>query len=157
MKIDEWVKFQGVGGNPEKTTGAQSCGRVQFGQILEGEMSREPESSTSANVVSGTTACTACENLSARFAEDKTGTGSAAQSLTAALENLEAMEKALKDSRVGLKSLDGMFKDLSVAMEEMEKDLTGLPAEHPMRMIADEMMVLSYVESLKWRRGDYLA
>jgi hypothetical protein len=38
----------------------------------------------------------------------------------------------------------------------MGESLKELPEEHPLRRIADELNILTYVESVKWRRGDYI-
>jgi len=72
------------------------------------------------------------------------------------INRLEKLQLALQDSKGGLKTVAASIGDLSASAGELQESVTGLPADHPLRQMADELSVLAHVESIKHRRGDYL-
>jgi len=72
------------------------------------------------------------------------------------LDRLEELQSALQDPKGGLKHVATAIGDLTSAAAELQGRVTGLPQDHPLRQMADELSVLACVESVKYRRGDYL-
>jgi len=84
---------------------------------------------------------------------DRGMTTEAIQSLS---ENLDDIERSIGDGKANLETVDKMIERLSREAEGFRESVDGLPAEHPLRQAGDQLSVLAYVESVKWRRGDYL-
>lgn len=72
------------------------------------------------------------------------------------INQLEKLQLALEDPKEGLRAVAASIGDLSASAEELQERTTGLPADHPLRPMADELSVLAHVEAIKFRRGDYL-
>jgi len=80
-------------------------------------------------------------------------TAVAVQSLEGSLDDLG---RSLGDGKAGLKTVDRTIQNLSHEAGNLQKSVDQLPADHPMRQLSNELSVLAYVESVKWKRGDYL-
>ncbi len=63
---------------------------------------------------------------------------------------------AVKDQSQDMKKLGGVIDSLSKEADELKQTVSVLPKSHGLRQIADELGVLAFVESIKWKRGDYL-
>ena len=72
------------------------------------------------------------------------------------INRLADLQSALQDPKGGLKAVDAAIGDLSASAGEMQESVAGLPENHLLRQIADELSILAHVESIKYRRGDYL-
>jgi hypothetical protein len=72
------------------------------------------------------------------------------------ISRLEKLQLALQEPKEGLKKVEAAIGDLSTGAEELQQNVVSLPENHPLRQMADELAVLAHVESVKYRRGDYL-
>jgi hypothetical protein len=72
------------------------------------------------------------------------------------INRLEKLQLALQDSKGGLKSVESAIGDLAVGAGELQESVASLPEKHLLRQMADELSILAHVESIKYRRGDYL-
>jgi hypothetical protein len=72
------------------------------------------------------------------------------------INQLEKLQLALEDPKEGLETVAASIGDLSASAGALQERATVLPADHPLRQMADELSVLAHVESIKYRRGDYL-
>lgn len=57
---------------------------------------------------------------------------------------------------VDLEAVAQALTDLGRTADEIVRRTQSLAEDHPVRRLAEEARVLAYVESVKWRRGDYL-
>lgn len=73
-----------------------------------------------------------------------------------AIERMEKLQMALQDPSGSLKSVAAAVDELTAGAEELHQSVASLPENHQLRQIADELAVLAHVESVKYRRGDYL-
>ena len=73
-----------------------------------------------------------------------------------AIYRLEQLQMALQDSHGGLKNVASAIGDLCTGAEGLQKSVASLPESHFLRQMADELSVMAHVESVKYRRGDYL-
>ncbi len=73
------------------------------------------------------------------------------------LENRLQQVQALLDSAEGNpKKVESVIELLVKESESLKSELGGLASTDPLKTVADEFEVLAYVESIKWKRGDYL-
>jgi hypothetical protein len=72
------------------------------------------------------------------------------------INRLETLQFALQDPKGGMKSVKAAIGDLAASAGELQESVTGLPETHPLRRIAEELSILAHVESIKYKRGDYL-
>ena len=49
-----------------------------------------------------------------------------------------------------------LIEQLNTGIAGMNDKMSGLPADHQLSDMAEELKVSAYMESVKWRRGDYL-
>lgn len=73
-----------------------------------------------------------------------------------AIYRMEKLQVALQDPAGGLKNVEAAIDDLTAGAEELQQSVASLPENHQLRQMADELAVLAHVESVKYRRGDYL-
>lgn len=73
-----------------------------------------------------------------------------------ALQRMERLQLALQDPTGTLRSVGAAVDDLRAGAEELQQSVASLPENHQLRQMADELAVLAHVESVKYRRGDYL-
>lgn len=55
-----------------------------------------------------------------------------------------------------LKAVAQALTELGQTADAISRQAQSLAEGHPLRRLAEEARVLAYVESVKWRRGDYL-
>jgi hypothetical protein len=72
------------------------------------------------------------------------------------IEQLERVGDLLHNPAVSPRKVDDAISLLSAEADKMQNNVTRLPDDHPLRQIAAETSVLATVESMKWKRGDYL-
>jgi hypothetical protein len=73
-----------------------------------------------------------------------------------AIYRLEQLQMALQDPQGGLKNVASAIGDLCTGAEGLQQSVASLPEGHFLRQMADELAVMAHVESVKYRRGDYL-
>lgn len=76
--------------------------------------------------------------------------------LTGVLDRLMDMCSQSVGPPPKLEAVAQVLTDLGHAADEVLRHTQSLAEDHPARRIAAEARVLAYVESIKWRRGDYL-
>ena len=76
--------------------------------------------------------------------------------LGGALDQLSAACFETSGAGAPLEAIAQALTDLGQAADEAMRRTQTLPEDHPLRRTALEARVLAYVESVKWRRGDYL-
>ena len=72
------------------------------------------------------------------------------------LDGLGQVEQLLQDARATPKTVNDAVQRLTAQAEGLRRAMETMPADHPLHQIADEVSVLATVESIKWKRGDYL-
>lgn len=76
--------------------------------------------------------------------------------ISSTIGQLEEVERCLRNSGESPKRIDDVITSLTLEAEKLQQSAQNLPVDHPLRQIAGEVSVLAHVESMKWRRGDYL-
>jgi hypothetical protein len=80
----------------------------------------------------------------------------AATDVDSAIEQMESLEQLLANTAVSPKQVDQAISSLASTADLLQQKVASLPAEHPLRQIGNELAVVAHVESVKWRRGDYI-
>lgn len=73
-----------------------------------------------------------------------------------AIYRLEQLQMALQHPGGGLRNVGVAIDDLCSGAEGLQQSVASLPHTHLLRQMADELSVLAHVETVKYRRGDYL-
>lgn len=137
----------------EKKAGTADSG---FSALLDGELAAGSATAASATAsVEAVDSITRSENADVSIAGG-TECSALADAIEVQLGRLEEVGNSLQNEGVNLKTVDAMLTNLGEETEGLDSSLGSLPEEHPLRQIGDELNVLTYVESVKWNRGDYL-
>jgi hypothetical protein len=76
--------------------------------------------------------------------------------LEGTINRLEKLQLALLDLKGGLKPVGAAIENLTAGAGELQESVAELPENHLLRQMADELSIIVHVESIKYRRGDYL-
>uniref|UniRef100_A0A832A1R3 Uncharacterized protein n=1 Tax=Desulfacinum infernum TaxID=35837 RepID=A0A832A1R3_9BACT len=76
--------------------------------------------------------------------------------LDGALGQLATLCAQAGQAPLDLNALAQALGNLGQTADEIVRHTQSLAESHPARRLAEEARVLAYVESVKWRRGDYL-
>jgi uncharacterized phage infection (PIP) family protein YhgE len=71
------------------------------------------------------------------------------------LTQLDSLQSALQDNKTP-KEINALIEQLNTGIAGMNDKTSGLPADHQLSDMAEELKVTAYMESVKWKRGDYL-
>jgi len=156
MKIMETGGQQAVQGTTEVRNKKADKAGMDFSALLDGELTAGSDAATVTTESAGAVDSIALSQSIGTSVADGAGYASVADAIEAQLGKLEDIGTSLQDESVSLKNVDAMLTGLSAEAKSLDSSLEGLPDEHPLRQIGDELNVLTYVESVKWRRGDYL-
>ena len=80
-------------------------------------------------------------------------TGSAVEQLRSGLDNIL---QVLERQNAPLKTLENTITSLSKEAENLTACVGELGDDSALKGLSDELNVLAYVESMKWKRGDYI-
>ena len=83
-------------------------------------------------------------------------TGAAPEMVDAVLSRLELFQEALARPDLSLKSLDSLVQGLEKDSKHLDSLARSLSADNPLRQIMEEAAALTWTESSKFKRGDYL-
>ena len=90
----------------------------------------------------------------ARFNADPRAS-QAISALDGILTQLDALKDALQKTG-SPKEINSLIERINAQTAGLDDKMSGLPADHQLRDMAEELKVTGYMESLKWKRGDYL-
>jgi hypothetical protein len=83
-------------------------------------------------------------------------TGAAPEMVDAVLSRLEIFQEGLARPDLNLKSLDSLVQALEKDSTNLDSLAQSLAADNPLRQIVEETAALTWTESSKFKRGDYL-
>lgn len=79
----------------------------------------------------------------------------AISALDSTLTQFDSLKNALQQN-LSPKQINSLVEQINEQTAGLDDKMSGLPADHPLRNMAEELKVTAYMESLKWKRGDYL-
>lgn len=157
MKIFESQRNQGIEKVPE-SSGSHVPGRSgAFQELLSSEVEN---SSTSVNQAGSGENLSGLERLNAMSCLSPISISPASdlgETLGAVAKNLDRLARELEDPcAIHPKRAEALLRSLSTEADRLGEETRSLPEGHPLRRISDELRIMTYVESVKWNRGDYL-
>lgn len=69
---------------------------------------------------------------------------------------LGSVQQSLERIGSSPQAMEELLGNLSREAEAFQESTQDLPSGHPVKQVGDQLRVLAYVESIKWKRGDYL-
>ncbi len=156
MKVDNVERQQNIQSCGNKSKGNNPSDGCRFRDQLQNEMDTGSVATAELNQISELGSSKLEEAFRYSAFPESAGSRQARESLEAGIGEMEMLVKALGDEGVSPKTVDEIVQKLQGTVEGMQGSLPDLQADHPLRLIAHELSVLSYVESVKWRRGDYI-
>ena len=161
MKIRELTEGQAIQEGRDVSKKKTSVGSKDFQALLVEELntktgSEEDDRMALQSIGSMNVPVSMYPQLSGPFdsyGEDTEMTTQAVQALSGSLEDIE---RAIGEGKGSLETVNKMIEKLSEEAEGFKESVDLLPAEHPLKQAGDQLSVLAYVESVKWKRGDYL-
>ncbi|MCE5335877.1 MAG: hypothetical protein LLG06_14945 [Desulfobacteraceae bacterium] len=152
MRIDGILRQQSIQGTEESKKKGSTGTDTDFTSLLNEELS-DVSSESSTGSVSET------EMIGNTFGITLSPADSEMVQSVSALEDtlakLESLEQALQEN-TSPKEIDSLVSQIGTEASGLDEKLSGLPGDHPLKEVAEELKILSYVESVKWKRGDYL-
>ncbi len=79
----------------------------------------------------------------------------AISAVNGAITQLDSLRDALQTNQ-SPKQINALIEQLNAGLVGMYDKTSALPAGHELNNMAEELKVMGYMESVKWRRGDYL-
>ncbi len=161
MRIDDILKQQAVHESQEQKTQKSSGQGNDFAMLLQNEVSGAGQQSApqdlESSLVSG------LENAPGLWGIESMNTATAQPydlsqpmgALDDTLSQLEGLENSLQNDK-SPKEINALIDQLNTQIAGLDGKMSGLPADHPLRSIAEEAKVTAYMESIRWNRGDYL-
>jgi hypothetical protein len=151
MKIDPIGSPQAVEGSSE--AGKKNCTGLDdtFANLLQDEIT--------GTEVTGTDQVSTLGNLQNVLGVGMVPSNAELSGQVSALEDTLTQIDSLKDmlqTSSSPKQADGIINQISSQVAGLQDKLSTLPEDHPLKEMADELNVTTYMESVKWNRGDYL-
>jgi len=152
MKIDHIYQPQEILSDSVKDKRAAPKPGDDFAAMLGSEMSQVDEMESDA-VVSGPDPAFSVPCLTGILADpDAAGRIS---DLEDVLASLQSLENGLREN-TSPKAVEEIIQKIGAASDKLRESARGLPEDAPLSRIAEEANIAAYMESIKWRRGDYL-
>lgn len=131
---------------------------VDFKQLLDRELSSSSakEADASSRLQSSGSVSVLHEIFPMRTGQAHAVESSVLEGVQHAEMILDGIGTDLNNGRVTSKEMEGVVKSLSDASRQLGASLEGIPDDHPLNRVGQDLSVLAFVESVKWRRGDYM-
>jgi hypothetical protein len=157
MKIDDVLGSQTVQ-ESKKSEESQSTGAGDsFALLLQGEITGQAQQVSTEATVNGPAdfppvwgVQSPVSNLS-----QQPGLSQAVSTLDGVLAQFDSLKDALQGVK-SPKEINAMIEQISAQTAGLDDKMSGLPADHQLRDLSEELKVSAYMESVKWNRGDYL-
>jgi uncharacterized phage infection (PIP) family protein YhgE len=156
MKIDEIQSQQAVQ-ESKQSKGPQSGNSDDaFALLLQNEIAGPGEQTAQGVAV--------CAPMSVPGIGPQSLSGNLAQSpqvsqaiyaVNGVLTQFDSLQNALQTNKTP-KEINALVEQLNAGIADMSDKMSGLPADHQLNDMAEELKVSAYMESVKWSRGDYL-
>ena len=157
MKIDETLNQQAVQESQQSTGQKTVSSDDAFATLLQSEISGPQSDAAGDSAVYGSGGISGplgIQSLISNSAQTPE-VSQAISALDSALTQLDSLKNALQKN-VSPKEVNSLIEQVNVQTAGLDEKMSGLPADHQLRDMADDLKVTAYMESLKWKRGDYL-
>ena len=162
MKIDGTLIGQAVEkSGPSSAKTKEVAGGAEgdaFAALLQGEVQSSGETTVGQNsAVCGPTSVAGLLSLQSIVsgATPPSQTSEAVSSLNTVFDGLDSLQNALRTSQ-SPKQINSLIEQINQQAAGLDDKVKGLPSDSGLRDLAEETKVTAYMESTKWKRGDYL-
>ena len=154
MKVDDILTKQLVTTNLTESKEKSTSGNKGFKELLDDEVGLQATAKgTSTSNATPVTLQTASLFPIVSLQEQNTN---AATSITSICQDLDQLLGGLENSHSNHRAMENAIASLSSKASDLKELAEKLPEDASLKELSDELNVLSYVESIKWKRGDYL-
>ncbi len=158
MKIQDLLGKQAIQGDTsvKKQDGAASPD--DFAALLQNELSGMQTGSAPSSVT-GPEPASPLTNLSSILgvgaASDNSAVAQPVSAIEDTLAGLDSLGQALQGDK-SPKEINSLIDKINAQAAGLDDKLSGLPTNHPLKDLGEEVKIAAYTESVKWKRGDYL-
>ena len=156
MIIDEILNQQAIQESQQSTGPKTVSSDNAFAMLLQSEISG-PQSETVRYAVcepGGLPGPLGVQSLISNSAQPPE-LSQAISALDSTLTQFDSLKNALQQN-MSPKQINSLIEQINAQTAGLDDKMSGLPADHQLRDMAEELKVTAYMESLKWKRGDYL-
>ncbi len=157
MRLDEILNQQAIQ-ESQKLKGQQSAGTDDaFALLLQSEISGSEARAVSDTAVSGVEDLSGPVGIQSlvSHAVQSSELSQALSEIDGAITQLDSLGIALQQNK-SPKEINALIEQFNAQTAGLDDKMSGLPSDHQLRGMAEELKVTAYMESLKWKRGDYL-
>ncbi|MGO9315071.1 MAG: hypothetical protein ACLQBD_08155 [Syntrophobacteraceae bacterium] len=157
MIIDEILKQQAIQEGQQSTGPKTVSSDNAFAMLLQSEISGSQSAAAPGSAVcepGGISDPLGIQPLISNSAQPP-GLSQAISALDSTLTQLDSLKNALQQN-MSPKQINSLIEQINVQTAGLDEKMSGLPADHQLRDMAEELKVTGYMETLKWKRGDYL-
>jgi hypothetical protein len=157
MRIDEILSGQAVQESKQSEEAGSPGGDDAFAPLLQSEIAGQGQNTALDGAVSGSGGLSGpwgIQSLVSNSAQPAE-LSQAISALGGVLTQFDSLTNALQESK-SPKEINALIEQINVQTAGLDDKMSGLPANHQLRDLAEEVKVTAYMESLKLRRGDYL-
>ena len=159
MKIQDILSQQAIQGDEsvkKKQDGDQPSDA--FATLLENELSglqagSGPDQVTGSNPASALSGLTGV--LGVGNSTDNPTLTQPVSAIEDTLADLDSLGQALQGNK-SPKEIHAIVEKINAQAAGLDDKLSGLPTDHPLKDLGEEVKIAAYTESVKWNRGDYL-
>ncbi len=147
IQSDENIKKKQDGSQPSEA----------FSALLENELTGIQTGSGS-SAVTGTDPALALSGMTGVLGIGNTTDPALTQPISAienTLDDLDSLGQALQGNK-SPKEINSIVEKINAQAAGLDDKLSGLPTDHPLKDLGEEVKIAAYTESVKWNRGDYL-
>jgi hypothetical protein len=157
MKIDEILSGQAAQVSKKSEDVGKAGTDDAFALLLQNEIAGQ-EQETAPNEVAGSSdAISSLPGVQSETSDsaDSHDLSQAISALDGVLTQFDSLQNALQTT-ASPKEIGALIGQLNTQTASLDDSMSSLPEDHQLRDLAEEVKVTAYMESLKWKRGDYL-
>jgi hypothetical protein len=159
MKIDQTIVTQAVEDSAQAAGTAKGTpgGADAFATLLQNEVGSTGQAGGQDSAVYGPGAMPGLYSTQAIIptSPQTSSSSQTVSSLSSIFDGLDSLQTALNASK-SPKEINSLIEQINGQAAGLDDKMRGLPADSPLRDLAEETKVTAYMESLKLKRGDYL-
>ncbi|MGA2400588.1 MAG: hypothetical protein ABSG91_02640 [Syntrophobacteraceae bacterium] len=157
MRIDETLKQQAIQESQQSTGQKSVSSDDAFALLLQSEISGSQAEVASDSAVCGLGGVAGPLGIQSMIpaSAQTSGLSQAISALDSTLTQFDSLISAIQENK-SPREINSLIEQINAQTAGLDDKMSGLPADHQLRDMAEELKVTAYMESLKWRRGDYL-
>ena len=158
MRIDEILSQQATQESKQSNASKSAGGDDTFALLLQNEIAKPEEETVEDGAVGKSGSLPGLWGPQSLIPNSTQASevSQAVSALDGVLTQFDSLKNALREAK-SPKEVGALIEQINVQTADLDNKMGGLPADHELRDMAEELKVTAYMESVKWRRGDYLS